>query len=42
MFHDDRLYVFGGENEKNKKIDELLWSFDLYKGYWFALEMKYK
>ncbi len=55
MFHDDRLFVFGGhgvdnkekdidknKNKSNKNIEELLWSFDLSKGYWFALEMRYK
>jgi len=48
IFHDDRLFVFGGErkggdkDKSNRSIEELLWSFDLSKGYWFALEMKYK
>ena len=29
MFHDDRLYVFGGELSGKKEEEQLLWSFDI-------------
>lgn len=39
LFEDQRIYVFGGTTTKNKKCENLVWIFDIDKGYWFALEM---
>lgn len=32
--------MLGGLDKKGSNCEELLWTFDFEKGYWFALEMK--
>lgn len=40
-FCEDRLYVFGGINNKKEPCEKINWVFDLDKGAWFGLEMNY-
>lgn len=38
-FSEGRLYLSGGVDKQGKPQEELLWTFNLENGYWFALEM---
>lgn len=38
---DDRIYTFGGKDSKNRPCEQVLWVYDMEKGYWFALDMQY-